>query len=160
MPSVTAKCFQYVPLKVIWDRSDLNFRGFFSWMLLKRGTGSRERGTEVWERVVSGNLHKNPKWRSKKRERERRRQRKEFVLLRYINRNWLRTIYAHVVLLYNTFSLSVARNVLGFSARILWRCFQVGEFLNSMFLRGWTNASFLQFVLVYLTVFSLARIPI
>ena len=48
-------------------------------MLLKRGTGSGERGTEVWERVVSGNLHKNPKWRSKKRERERRRQRKEFV---------------------------------------------------------------------------------
>ena len=42
------------------------------WMFLKRGT-------EVWERVVSGNLHKNPKWRSKKRERERRRQRKEFV---------------------------------------------------------------------------------
>ena len=32
------------------------------WMLLKRGTGSGERGTEVWERVVSGNLHKNPKW--------------------------------------------------------------------------------------------------
>ena len=31
-------------------------------MLLKRGTGSGERGTEVWERVVSGNLHKNPKW--------------------------------------------------------------------------------------------------
>ena len=27
-------------------------------MLLKRGTGSGERGTEVWERVVSGNLHK------------------------------------------------------------------------------------------------------
>ena len=48
-------------------------------MLLKRGKGSGERGTEVWERVVSGNLHKNPKWRSKKRERERRRQRKEFV---------------------------------------------------------------------------------
>ena len=48
-------------------------------MLLKRGAGSGERGTEVWERVVSGNLHKNPKWRSKKRERERRRQRKEFV---------------------------------------------------------------------------------
>ena len=41
-------------------------------MLLKRGT-------EVWERVVSGNFHKNPKWRSKKRERERRRQRNEFV---------------------------------------------------------------------------------
>ena len=33
-----------------------------SGMLLKRGTGSGERGTEVWERVVSGNLHKNPKW--------------------------------------------------------------------------------------------------
>ena len=48
-------------------------------MLLKRGKGSGERGTEVWERVVSGNLHKNPKWRSKTRERERRRQRKEFV---------------------------------------------------------------------------------
>ena len=40
-------------------------------MLLKRGTGSGdrgagtgngERGTEVWERVVSGNLHKNPIW--------------------------------------------------------------------------------------------------
>ena len=30
---------------------------------LKRGTGNGERGTEVWERVVSGNLHKNPKWR-------------------------------------------------------------------------------------------------
>ena len=42
-------------------------------------TGSGERGTEVWQRVVSGNLHKNPKWPSKKRERERRRQRKEFV---------------------------------------------------------------------------------
>ena len=39
-------------------------------MLLKRGTGSGERGTEVWERVVSGNLHNNPKWRSKKRERK------------------------------------------------------------------------------------------
>ena len=25
-------------------------------------------------------------------------------MLRYINRNWLRTIYAHVILLYNTFS--------------------------------------------------------
>ena len=25
-------------------------------------TGNGERGTEVWERVVSGNLHKNPKW--------------------------------------------------------------------------------------------------
>ena len=55
-------------------------------MLPKRGTGSGERGagsgeraTEVWERVVSGNLHKNPKGRSKTRERERRRQRKEFV---------------------------------------------------------------------------------
>ena len=32
----------------------------------ERGAGSGERGTEVWERVVSGNLHKNPKWRSKK----------------------------------------------------------------------------------------------
>ena len=32
------------------------------WMLLKRGTGSGERGTEVWERVVSGNLHKNLIW--------------------------------------------------------------------------------------------------
>ena len=42
-------------------------------------TGNGERGTEVWERFVSGNLHKNPKWRSKKREVERRRQRKEFV---------------------------------------------------------------------------------
>ena len=31
-------------------------------MLLKRGTGSGERRTEVWERVVSGNLHKNPIW--------------------------------------------------------------------------------------------------
>ena len=31
-------------------------------MLLKRGTGNGERGTEVWERVVSGNLHKNPIW--------------------------------------------------------------------------------------------------
>ena len=31
-------------------------------MLLKRGAGSGERGTEVWERVVSGNLHKNPIW--------------------------------------------------------------------------------------------------
>ena len=38
-------------------------------MLLKWGTGSGERGagsgeqgTEVWERVVSGNLHKNPIW--------------------------------------------------------------------------------------------------
>ena len=31
-------------------------------MLLKRGTGSGERGTEVWVRVVSGNLHKNPIW--------------------------------------------------------------------------------------------------
>ena len=31
---------------------------FTKWMLLKRGTGSGERGTEVWERVVSGNLHK------------------------------------------------------------------------------------------------------
>ena len=37
----------------------------FEWMLLKRGTGSGERGagngelgTEVWERVVSSNLHK------------------------------------------------------------------------------------------------------
>ena len=48
-------------------------------MLLKRGAGSGKRRTEVWERVVSGNLHKNPKWRSKKRERERRRQRVEFV---------------------------------------------------------------------------------
>ena len=27
-------------------------------MLLERGAGNRERGTEVWERVVSGNLHK------------------------------------------------------------------------------------------------------
>ena len=26
----------------------------------ERGAG--ERGTKVWERVVSGNLHKNPKW--------------------------------------------------------------------------------------------------
>ena len=32
-------------------------------MLLKRGTGSGERGTEVWERVVSGNrIHK---WRTR-----------------------------------------------------------------------------------------------
>ena len=31
---------------------------YISGMLLKRGTGSGERGTEVWERVVSGNLHK------------------------------------------------------------------------------------------------------
>ena len=45
----------------------------------EREAGNAKRGTEVWERVVSGNLHKNPKWRSKKRERERRRQRKEFV---------------------------------------------------------------------------------
>ena len=44
----------------------------------ERGAGSGERGMEVWERVVSGNLQKNPKWRSKKRERERRIQRKEF----------------------------------------------------------------------------------
>ena len=29
-----------------------------------------------------------------------------------------------------------------------------------MFLRGWTNVSFLQCVFVYFTVFSLARIPI
>ena len=28
----------------------------------ERGAGSGERGTEVWERVVSGNLHKNPKY--------------------------------------------------------------------------------------------------
>ena len=28
----------------------------------ERGAGSGERGTEVWERVVSGNLHKNPIW--------------------------------------------------------------------------------------------------
>ena len=48
-------------------------------MLLKRGAGSGERGTEVWERVVNVNLHKNTKWRSKKREREGRRQRNEFV---------------------------------------------------------------------------------
>ena len=34
----------------------------------ERGAGSGERGTEVWERVVSGNLQKNPKWRSKKRD--------------------------------------------------------------------------------------------
>ena len=45
----------------------------------ERGAGSGERGTEVWKRVVSRNLHKNPKWRSKTRERERGRQRKEFV---------------------------------------------------------------------------------
>ena len=50
---------------------------YLRWDVTKTGKG--ERGTEVWERVVSGNLHKNPKWRSKKRERERRRQRKEFV---------------------------------------------------------------------------------
>ena len=38
-------------------------------MLLKWGTGSGEReagsgkrGTEVWEQVVSDNLHKNPIW--------------------------------------------------------------------------------------------------
>ena len=31
-------------------------------MLLKRGTGSGERETEVWERVVSGNLYKNLIW--------------------------------------------------------------------------------------------------
>ena len=31
-------------------------------MLLKQGMGSGEQGTEVWERVVSDNLHKNPKW--------------------------------------------------------------------------------------------------
>ena len=30
-------------------------------MLLKQGAGNWERGTEVWERVVIGNLHKNPK---------------------------------------------------------------------------------------------------
>ena len=30
--------------------------------VLNRGTGSGERGTEVWKRVVSGNLHKNPIW--------------------------------------------------------------------------------------------------
>ena len=26
------------------------------------GTGSGERGTEVWKRVVSCNVHKSPKW--------------------------------------------------------------------------------------------------
>ena len=31
-------------------------------------TGTGDRGTEVWERVVSGNLHKNPKWPSKRKE--------------------------------------------------------------------------------------------
>ena len=44
----------------------------FLWMLLKRGTGrgsgeqgarNGERRTEVWERVVSGNLYNNPNWR-------------------------------------------------------------------------------------------------
>ena len=43
------------------------------------GTGNGERGTEVWERVVSGNLHKNPKWRSKKRERERKKKTKKGI---------------------------------------------------------------------------------
>ena len=28
----------------------------------ERGAGSGERGTEVWERVVSGYIHKNPNW--------------------------------------------------------------------------------------------------
>ena len=28
----------------------------------ERGAGSGERGTAVWERVLSGNLHKNPIW--------------------------------------------------------------------------------------------------
>lgn len=26
------------------------------------GTRNEERGTEIWKRVVSGNLHKNQKW--------------------------------------------------------------------------------------------------
>ena len=48
-------------IKALPFHSRASIRG----MLLKRGTGSgergagnRERGTEVWERVVSGNLHK------------------------------------------------------------------------------------------------------
>ena len=28
----------------------------------ERGTGNGEWGTKVWERVVSGNVHKNPTW--------------------------------------------------------------------------------------------------
>ena len=28
----------------------------------ERGTGNGERGAEVWERVVSGIIYKNPKW--------------------------------------------------------------------------------------------------
>ena len=98
------------------------------WMLLKRGTGSGERGTEVWERVVSGNLHKNPKWRSKKRERERRRQRKEFV-------PWLKSggdeianqspsyVYVlsrwYVFSIFNLFHLPYGK-VLGLSFRDTW----------------------------------------
>ena len=34
-------------------------------MLLKRGTESGERRTEVWERVVSGNPTKYPRWQDK-----------------------------------------------------------------------------------------------
>ena len=29
---------------------------------LERGAGKGDRGREVWERVLSGNLDKNPKW--------------------------------------------------------------------------------------------------
>ena len=28
----------------------------------ERGARSGERGAKVWERVVSGNVHKNPTW--------------------------------------------------------------------------------------------------
>ena len=35
----------------------------------ERGTGNGEPGTGVWERVYSGNPHKNSKWRTKSRKR-------------------------------------------------------------------------------------------
>ena len=35
----------------------------------ERGTGNGERGTGVWERVHSGNPHKNSKWRTETRKR-------------------------------------------------------------------------------------------
>ena len=41
----------------LWSRRDVTKTGNG-----ERGAGSGERGTEVWERVVSGNLHKNPIW--------------------------------------------------------------------------------------------------
>ena len=68
-------------------------------MLLKRRTGSGERGTEVWERVVSGNLHKNPKWRSKKRERERR-SALYSTHQNHIDREGLRLNFGHLVTCY------------------------------------------------------------